>query len=286
MTYALAPLGVAGAYWGYKGLLLVVSLTCAWLVALIARRLGVSATRAVVLVALNPLVLVYGAGGQHMDPFNLVFILAAIYLGMTRREAIGSAAMAAAAAVKASAAALVPVAIAGTQRRGRALLGFAAGAAVLGVAVLVAFGPHVPAVRAQSRLVTPYSIPNVIGWALGQGGENDAIRTVCRGILALAVVGCTVWAWRTRDMLVPLGWLTVITIATLGWDMAWYLMWLLPFVAFIRSRVFRIAALVIATWLTLQWLPMSPKATHALGYKPSGSKVWKQNRQYLRSLLH
>ena len=285
MTYALAPLGVAGAYRGYKALLLGVSLACAWLVVLIARRLGRSPGRAVVLVMLNPLVLIYGAGGQHMDPFNLVFLLAAIYLGLTYREAIGSAAVAAAAAVKASAAALVPVAVAGTHRRRQSLVGFAVGAALLGAAVLVAFGPHLPAVRAQSRLVTPYSIPNVLGWLAGQGGETAAVRSVCHAILALAVVACTVWAWRTRDMIAPLGWLTLATVVTLGWDMPWYLLWLLPFVAFVRGRAFRIASVVVALWLTLQWLPMSSRAAHALGLSPGGH-VWKQNKEYIHSLLH
>src|SRR2546423_3615823 len=176
MTYALAPLSIAAAYWGYKALLLAVSLACAWLVVLIARRLGRSPNRALVLVALNPLVLVYGAGGQHMDPFNLVLILGAVYLGLTHREAIGSAGAAVAAAVKASAAALVPVAVAGTVRKRSSLVGFALATAVLGAAVLAAFGPHPPAVRAQSRLVTPYSIPNVVGWLAGPGGETVAAR--------------------------------------------------------------------------------------------------------------
>jgi hypothetical protein len=87
-------------------------------------------------------------------------------------------------------------------------------------------------------------------------------------------------------MIAPLGWVTVATIVTLGWDMPWYLLWLLPFIAFVRARAFRIAALVVATWLTLQWLPMMPGALHAVGFKPSGSHVWTKNRLYLRSLLH
>ena len=133
--------------------------------------------------------------------------------------------------------------------------------------------------------MTPYSIPNVLGWLAGQGGETAAVRSVCHAILALAVVACTVWAWRTRDMIAPLGWLTLATLVTLGWDMPWYLLWLLPFVAFVRGRAFRIASVVVALWLTLQWLPMSPRAAHALGLSPGGT-VWKQNKEYIHSLLH
>lgn len=285
MTYALAPLGVAAAYWGYKALLLAVSLACAWLVVAIARRLGASPTRALVLVMLNPLVLVYGGGGQHMDPFNLVFVLGAIYLALRAREAVGSAGMAAAAAVKASATALVPVAVLGVARRGRSLAGFAAGAALFGGATLLAFGPHLPAIRAQSRLVTPYGIPNVLGWMAGLGGETASVRTATEVALAVAAVACSVWAWRSRDMIAPLGWLTIATLVTLGWDMPWYLLWLLPFVAFVRGRAFRIAAVAVALWLTLQWLPMTTRVARAVGLTPAQGKVWHQNRVYLRHLV-
>ena len=86
-------------------------------------------------------------------------------------------------------------------------------------------------------------------------------------------------------MIAPLGWLTLATVVTLGWDMPWYLLWLLPFVAFVRGRAFRIASVVVALWLTLQWLPMSSRAAHALGLSPGGH-VWKQNKEYIHSLLH
>ena len=118
ITYALAPLGVAGAYWGYKVLLFAASLGCLWLVGAIARRLGRPVMAAVVLVGLNPLVLLYGAGGQHNDMFTLLPILAGLYLLMARREVMACAGFVAAAATKASAVVLLPVAIAAGPRRG------------------------------------------------------------------------------------------------------------------------------------------------------------------------
>jgi hypothetical protein len=287
MMYALAPLGLAGAYWGYKVLLFAASLGCLWLVAAIARRLGIPPIRAVILVGLNPLVLLYGAGGQHNDMFTLLPILAGLYLLIGRRESLGGASFVAAAVTKASAVLLVPIAIAAGPRRLRSLAGAAVAALVLGGASLLAFGPNLPAIDQQSRLVTSFSMPNVMGYVLGQGGETSSVRLICQALLATAVVACTAYAWRSRDALAPLGWLTVATIATLGWDMPWYLLWLLPFIALVRGRAFRIAAVFVAVWLTVQWLPQVPReVAKAAGFNPLSTKVGKSNRAYLMKLLH
>ena len=79
--------------------------------------------------------------------------------------------------MKASAAALIPVFVAGARNRWRALAGAVAGAAVFGGATLLAFGPHIPALRAQEKLVSVYSFPNVIGFIAGRGGEDGTVRT-------------------------------------------------------------------------------------------------------------
>ena len=167
-TYALVPLGLAGSYWAFKALLMLVSISALVLVARIARQLELPPLPAVVIVGLNPLVLLFGAGGQHMDMFMLALVLAAIHLALSRREQIGAGLSVGAAAMKASAAALVPVFVAGARNRWRALAGAIAGAAVFGGATLIAFGPHIPALRTQEKLVSVYSLPNVIGYLLGK----------------------------------------------------------------------------------------------------------------------
>ena len=158
---------------------------------------------------------------------------------------------------------------------------------MLGGATFLAFGPNLPAIRDQSRLVTEFSMPNLAGYVLGQGGETSTVRLGCQGLLVAAVAACTAYAWHTRDALAPLGWLTLVTIVTLGWDMPWYLLWLLPFVALSRGRTFRIAAAFVALWLTLQWLPEVPRtAAQAVGFHPLSTSVGKSNRNYVIRLLH
>ncbi|GAC1322358.1 MAG: polyprenol phosphomannose-dependent alpha 1,6 mannosyltransferase MptB [Thermoleophilaceae bacterium] len=277
-TYALAPLGLPGAYWVYKAAVLLASLGCLLLVARLAGRLGRPALTAVVLVGLNPIVLLYGTAGQHNDVFELLLVLGSIHLILFARERGGAAAMVGAAAMKASAAALIPIVALASERRLRALVGALLGVVLFGAASLAAFGPHLPAIGTQSRLVTPYGIPNMVGYVLGRGGENVHVREGAQIMLVLGIVACTVWAWRRRDILAGLGWLTIVTLLTLSWTMPWYVLWLLPFIVFVRERTFRIVAVAIVVWISATWLPLSTEASHAIGFYPTHTATWHQNQ--------
>ncbi len=83
-----------------------------------------------------------------------------------------------------------------------------------------------------------------------------------------------------------LGWTTVLLLATLGWDMAWYLIWLLPFVALVPNRRFRLVAGALLVWMTLQWLPYVPQAIQsALGATTSHTLVYCENQATMTKML-
>jgi hypothetical protein len=285
LTYTLVPLGVAGSYWAYKGLVLAAGIGCLVLVARLARRLGHPPAWAVAVVGLNPVVLLYGQGGQHNDVFTILLTLASLELLLANRERLGGFAMSGAAAFKASAAAYLPLVVAGAQRRLRALVGVAAGAAVLGAATVAFFGPHLPAVGVQSRLVTPLSVPNVVGYAIGRGGEGPGLRHVAEAVFVAGAVAVFAWTWRRRDPVAGVGWLTLVVLVTLGWDMPWYLGWLLPFVVLVRNRWFRALSLAMILWMTLQWLPTAGHTLDGVGFSPHKTQVWKVNKAYVTSHL-
>ena len=277
-TYALVPLGIAGFFWAYKVVLMLASLALLVLVDRLARRLGRDPTAAVILCGLNPVVLVYGLGGDHNDVFAMVAVLGSVALVLRRRDGAGGAAMVAAVALKASTVLLLPLSVLAAGRTRRALAGALAAAAALGAVSLIAFGAHLPAVGEQSRLVTLYSIPNALGYAVGAGGESATMRTLMEVVLLVGTVAITAWAWRSRELLAGLGWITLLTLVTTGWDMPWYLVWLLPFAALVGNRRFRIAAAVVIVWMTLQWLPMFSTAMHhAFGLSPNATVVACQN---------
>src|SRR2546430_4025640 len=125
----------------------------------------------------------------------------------------------------------------------------------------------------------------VFGYATVRGGEGHCIRLAAEIAFAVAAVAAFAWAWRRRDAIAGVGWLTAAILVTLGWNMPWYLGWLLPFVALMRGRWFRLVAVFIVVWMTLQWLPNAQRVLDSAGFAPHRTQTWKVNKAYLRSHL-
>jgi hypothetical protein len=90
LTFVVVPLGVAGSFWALKGILMVTSLMIILLVWKCARLLGREPRAAIVLVGLNPIVLVWGLGGDHNDFLMVFCIMFGFYL-LLRAHATGVA---------------------------------------------------------------------------------------------------------------------------------------------------------------------------------------------------
>jgi hypothetical protein len=352
ITYAVVPLGLAGSLWTFKALLIVLSLATILLVWRCARLLGRDPVAAIVLVGLNPLILVWGLGGDHNDFFMMFCITLAFYLllrarapgispelpstqtlpvpaaavgapgdplavlaaGIDRSETFPPAhrvlwarvrawlwplaapelaagvALAAAIALKASAAILVPVILAGLLRAPRRLvqvvLGLIAGAVVLAVCTVVAFGMHLPDLGAQGHLVIPMGLPNLLGLVLGQGGVTETMRSLLSVVLVLVVLGCSVLAWRRRDALTASGWATMALLLTLTWVLPWYVLWVLPLAALSRSRALRTTVVVFGAYMLLTWMPLATGLDNALGIRPTTTLLGQQHQRYVRGLLN
>ena len=236
LTFALVPLGVAGSFWAIKGIIAVASLATLFLVWKCARLLGRDPVAAIVLVGLNPIVLVWGLGGDHNDFLMMFLIVLGVLLLLIARardgeRAVGTAgavvsdrasapyagprawllplsapqigagaAFVTAAAIKASGGILIPVLLAGLLRTPRrliqVLLGMLLAGVVLGAASLTAFGLHIPDLSTQGRLVTAESVPNLLGLAVGSGGETDTVRALMGAALVGSLLACCVFAWR------------------------------------------------------------------------------------------
>src|SRR5271154_3426309 len=86
LTFVVVPLGVAGSFWALKILLAATSLGTLMLVWKSAKLLDRDPVTAVALVGLNPVVLVWGLGGDHNDFLMLFFIMLGFYLLLRARE--------------------------------------------------------------------------------------------------------------------------------------------------------------------------------------------------------
>jgi len=80
MTFAVVPLGVAVSLWALKGLLMLASLGTVLLVWRCARLLDRDPVAAIAFVGLNPIVLIWGLGGDHNDFLMMFFVVLGFYL--------------------------------------------------------------------------------------------------------------------------------------------------------------------------------------------------------------
>jgi hypothetical protein len=313
LTFALVPLGVAASFWTIKALLALASLAMLTLVWRCARLLGRDPVMAVALVGLNPIVLVWGLGGDHNDFLMLFCIVLGFYLlllaagpaGVQRRRHLrlgpllvpvspleigAGAAFVTAAAFKASGGILLPVVLASRLRAPRSLAQVAFGmllaGGVLGLASLYAFGLHIPDLSTQGRLVTAESVPNLVGLAVGAGGETETLRLVMSLILAACVLACCRLAYLRREPIVACGWASVALLLTLSWVLPWYVLWVLPLAAIGSSERLRRTALVLGVYLFVAWAPASGLVWNAIGFHPERTPLGRLHQRYVRELLN
>ena len=330
LTFALVPLGVAASFWAIKTVLVAASLGTILLVWRCAQLLELDPVRAIVLVGLNPIVLVWGLGGDHNDFLMVFAIVLGFYLLLRARAAetpdgslagpgaqaqpreprattlagrIGAwawplsatemgagAAFIAATALKASGGVLIPIVLASLVRTPRrfvqVVLGMILAGVVVGGASLIAFGLHIPDLSTQSKVVTSISVPNLLGLALGSGGETETLHSLLSAVLVLSIVACCAMAWRRRESIAPSGWATVALLVTLGWVLPWYILWLLPLAALSRSRRLRTTALVLGAYLIVAWSPASGLLWASIGFQPSKTPLGRLHQRYVKELLN
>ncbi len=348
LTFAVVPLGVAASFWALKGVLALFSLATIFLVWRCARLLGRDPVAAIVLVGLNPIVLVWGLGGDHNDFLMVFFIVLGFYLmllararrrgtppggpqltdsaqaseahwtqqilepaparpaaqappGTAGRRLLGwlwppspleigaGAAFVTAVGIKASGVVLIPVVLAGLLRTPRRLLqvalGMAAACVLIGAVSLTAFGLHIPDLSTQSRLVTSESVPNLLGLALGKGGETEALHLDLSILLFGVVLLCCVQAWRCRESITASGWANIALLVTLSWVLPWYVLWVLPLAALSSSRRLRAATLVVGVYLMISWAPAATLLWSAIGFHPEKTSLGRLHQRAVRELL-
>ena len=80
LTFAVVPLGVAGAFWAMKAIIVSASLGIALLVWRCAKLLGREPAQALVFASLNPIVLVWGLAGVHNDFLMVLLLMIGFFL--------------------------------------------------------------------------------------------------------------------------------------------------------------------------------------------------------------
>jgi alpha-1,6-mannosyltransferase len=269
LSYVFAPLSIAGSVVAYKAIAAFASLTTIALVWNSARLRGIDPVRAVALVGLNPLLVIYGVGGGHNDLLMMLALMAGVYLVLAHRERTGSGLMVAAAAIKLTAGVMLAFAIAsggGTRARDHrrdVLVGAAAAAALLvglafawfGTAPLHLFGT-VQKVQSEGDW---HSVPGFIGAELGDGVGH--VTGILLGVLfAAACAWLLRRVWQGRlDWIDAGAWTALALLVTASSFLPWYVVWLLPLAALATDRrLWRIALITTAVVQAIQLIGYIP----------------------------
>jgi hypothetical protein len=266
LTYPLASLGVAGAYWVLKVVAAAASLGVVALVWRTAERLGRDPVAPALFVGLSPLVLVHVVSAAHNEALVVLFTMAGVYAFVCGRTVAAGALSTFAAGIKASAGLVVPYLALGSRPRLRAaLLGVAGAALALVVLGFAGFGTHaLDAVGLlssnqgrSSRLSLPYKVSELLGWLLP--GDRLDYRTAVRVAFGLAF-GCfaawTLWrTWRGADPIRMAAWATLAILLASAWLVPWYLLWLLPLAALAADRRLQIATVALSGWVLAIGVP-------------------------------
>jgi Glycosyltransferase family 87 len=270
LSYLLAPLSIPASVFTYKAIAALSSLAIVALVWNGARLRGVDQVKAVALVGLNPLIVVYGVGGGHNDLLMLAPALAGVVLLLQGRGRLGGGSIVAAAAVKVTAGLLLPFALADPRgrldrtRRREIVIGAGVTAAALLVFAVALFGTgplHLPGTieTAQSK-GNWQSIPGFISTRLGLGTVGGPV-TLTLSVLFAGALGWLLWrVWRGRlDWIVGAGWAAVALLVTAASLLPWYAAWLMPLAALGGDRRLKRAALgitvVMAVFQILSYIP-------------------------------
>jgi hypothetical protein len=283
-SYLVSWLPLAAAYWTVKVATVLASLAFVALVWKCARLLGRDPRFATLLVATNPIYLVYAIGGFHNDFFMLIPSTAAIALLLARRDRAAGAVLMLAVAVKFTAVLLLPFLLLAARpvgRRRAVLVGAAAAAVPLLIGYLAVFGLSLPNLVDQSTLLTPWSIPNMVGLLLGLGGGTPGLLRLANVALVVTVA---LLLRQRRDWLVGAGWSTLALIASLAWLVPWYVIWLLPLAGLATSRPLRRLALVSTVYLVIGFIPATGMLLSQFGINLMNSHAGRASQALQRHL--
>jgi glycosyl transferase family 87 len=260
-TYPLAHVSAGVGLWTIKLVTGAASLGCVALVADCARRLGRSPVAAAAFVGLNPVLLTYGVGGAHNDILMMMLGAAGVALMLRAREGLGTGAVVAGGAIKASIGVMLPFMLLAARDRVRAVVGIVvSGALMLAISVAAFDGQALGVFRVlkqQQRLVSGDAVPTQVATALGFDGVTSDIRLVAR-LFALGAIAWLLWlVWRRGyDWIAATGWALIAAVVGSSWLLGWYVLWPLPFAAIANDRRLKIASLALVVYFVANRWPI------------------------------
>jgi hypothetical protein len=200
-------------------------------------------------VGWNPLLALHFAGGGHNDAWMIGALLGALVLTARRRNVAAGSAWIAAAAIKASALLLLPLALV-RSRRGVVVGVLAAGAGLV-IAATLSFGTAwLSGFGGLQTREAAFSIPSRLA-QLGLG-ESTAF-SLARAGLVVGMIWLAVEAARGRVRL-ALG--ACLVLVTSPWILPWYAIWPVGLAAAEEDGLAQVLAIALAMYVLPDRVPM------------------------------
>ena len=256
LSYVLAPLTIAANVMAYKAIAALSSLAIVALVWRIARLRDLNPVKAIAVVGLNPVLVVYGVGGGHNDLLMLAILLTGVYVLLRQHGATSGALIVAATAVKLTAGLLLPFVLAQSvyrrhgDRRRAVLAGAGAAAGLTAIFSVVIFGTgplHIlgtlQGIQARGGI---NSVSGLLLSVLGLEGISGPVGLVLDAGFVIGAAWLLRRVWRGElDWLTGAGWATVGLLVTAGFLLPWYVGWLVPLAALGRDRRLSVTAMAM-----------------------------------------
>jgi hypothetical protein len=204
-------------------------------------------------VGWNPLLALHMAGGGHNDGWMMAFTVAAMGLGMRRRDFAAGASWALAVAVKWLPLLFLPLEAA--KRKARfPWLGVAAGFAIAAAVSSVFYGPWwVRAVVPVSNQLQRSSTLSSTYWLAKLGGTQHQWTIVVSVVFAAVYLWLLREAWRGRTRFALCAGLFCLSVS---WLTPWYAAWPLAFAAIEEDTAGALLALGLTGYLLWDALPL------------------------------
>ncbi len=268
ISYPFALLGMTGAVWGMKTTALLACVVVDWLTWRCARLRELDSRLALLIVAANPLVVIYSLASAQNDLVMIALVVLGVYLALTSelgrrrrsrlRSGAGAAGVALGALIKAPAVAVLPYMLVG-RRRISAVAGAAVALGLGLVSAYAAFGSHgidlASGVNRDSAYVSVDSFANEIAHLLGKPGIYPADHHILDALLVVFALYLLWRTWRGYEWIAAAGWVLLATSVTSTWLQAWYLVWPLPLAVISRDRRLLWATLFVEGLFVIHQLP-------------------------------
>jgi hypothetical protein len=205
-------------------------------------------------------VLVHVVGGAHNEALTVLVTLAGVALWLGGREAGGVAVATVAAAIKASAAIVLPFLVLARPPRLKLALVAAATTGAVALLATAAFGTEaldaLSLINSNQDRSSRFSLPHKAAQLLGgvlPGGRSDH-RNTMRVVFAVGFAIVLAWllwcTWRgTIAVIDAIGWAALAILLASTWLVPWYILWVLPFAALSRDRRLQLATLALTAWM-------------------------------------